>query len=91
MIDYSQIQEVLDKQNISQDDQKVVKNFLSSFSFAKRQQLIGIFLGFPEKISLFVDLLKKKIEFSKNPTEALAEEILGIETGEIKNLMKELQ
>lgn len=91
MKDYSQIQEALEKQNIQQDDQKIVKDFLASFSFTKRQQLMGIFLGFPEKISLFVSLLKKKTEFQKNPTEALAAEILTIEEEMMNSLMKELQ
>ncbi len=87
MKDYSQIQEVLDKQNIAHSDQEIVRSFFASFSFEKRQQLMGIFLGFPEKIGLFVDLLKKKIEFEKNPTEALSAEILEIEDKEIKKLM----
>lgn len=91
MKDYSQIQEVLDKQNIAHSDQEIVRGFLGSFSFTKRQQLMGIFLGYPEKITFFVDLLKKKVEFQKNPTEALSAEILEIENKEIKNLMSILQ
>ena len=91
MRDYSQIEEVLNKQNIAHSDQEIVRNFLASFSFTKRQQLMGIFLGFPDKISLFVDLLKKKIEFQKNPTEALYAEILEIEDREIRNLMSALK
>lgn len=91
MKDYGQIQEVLDKQNIAPSDQEIIRSFFSSFSFEKRQQLMGIFLGFPEKIGLFVDLLKKKIEFEKNPTEALAAEILDLENKEIKDLIKELE
>ncbi|OIP64395.1 hypothetical protein AUK15_03315 [Candidatus Nomurabacteria bacterium CG2_30_43_9] len=64
---------------------------MASFSFTKRQQLVEIFLGFPEKNSLFIDLLKKKIEFEKNPTETLSAEILKIEDKEIKKLMNELK
>jgi len=52
---------------------------------------VEIFLGFPEKNSLFIDLLKKKIEFEKNPTETLSAEILKIEDKEIKKLMNELK
>lgn len=91
MKDYSELAEVLNKQNIAHKDQEIVRSFLGSFSFTKRQQLMGIFLGFPEKIPLFVDLLKKKIEFAKNPTEALSAEILDLENMEIKNLMSELK
>lgn len=91
MKDYSQLKDILDKQNISENDQNIVHDFLLSFSFDKRQQLMGIFLGFPEKINLFVNLLKKKIEFSKNPTDELSKEIFELENQEIKNLMKELE
>lgn len=91
MKDYSQIEEVLNERNISHEDQEIIRNFLLSFSFTKRQQLTGIILGFPDKIGIFVDLIKKKIEFQKNPTDALSEEILEIEGREIKNLMSELK
>lgn len=91
MKDYSEIEEILNNQNITQDDQKIVRDFLSSFSFTKRQQLIGIFLGHEEKLSLFIGLLKKKMEFTKNPTEELSREILEIESREIKTLIKELE
>ena len=50
-----------------------------------------IFLGFPERISLFADLLKKKVEFAKNPTESLAGEILEMESKEMQDLMKEVE
>lgn len=52
---------------------------------------MGIIIGFPDKIGIFVDLIKRKIEFQKNPTDALSEEILEIEGREIKNLMSELE
>lgn len=91
MKDYGQIEEVLNKRNISREDQEIIRNFLLSFSFTKRQQLMGIILGFPDKIGIFVDLIKKKIEFQKNPTEELSAEILEIEDKEIKNLMSELK
>lgn len=91
MKDYSQVQEVLVDQNIPLDDQEVIKNFLRAFSYTKRQQLIGIFLGYPDKINLFVGLIKKKTDFSKNPTEELSAEILDIENSEIKKLISELK
>lgn len=91
MKDYSQVQEVLVDQNIPLDDQAIVRDFLSSFSYTKRQQLLGIFLGYPDKIKLFVDLIKKKTDFAKNPTEELSAEILDIENSEIKKLISELK
>lgn len=90
MKDYAQVEQVLNAQNISQADQELVRQFFSSFSFEKRQQLMGIFLGHSDKIALFINLLKLKIEFHKRPTEELAAEIFAIEEGEIKSLMKEL-
>jgi len=91
MKDYSEIEEILNNQNITQDDQKIVRDFLSSFSFTKRQQLMGIFLGHSQKLNLFINLLKKKLEDAKNPTEELSAEILDIENSEIKSLIKELE
>lgn len=97
MKDYSHLQEVLEEQHIGANEQELVREFLMSFSFLKRQQLMGIFLGFPEKISLFIELLKKKMEFAKNASTmtsdaraALIKEILNLEHSEIKNLIKEL-
>lgn len=91
MKDYSELEEVLKQKGISNDDQEFLKKFLLSFSFPKRQQLMGIFLGFPEKIALYLEVLKKKAEFEKTPTEALSVEILELENSEINRLMSELQ
>lgn len=91
MKDYSQLKEVLNKRNIGENDQELIYEFLSSFTFQKRRQLMGIFLGLPEKISLFIDLTRKKMEFEKNHAKTLSTEILDLENKEIKNLMKELE
>lgn len=90
MKDWSEIKNVLDNQNISSEDQQLIRDFLMSSSFQKRQQLMGIFLGFPEKIILFTDLLKKKVTFAKNPTKDSAKEILDLESKEMQDLMKEI-
>lgn len=90
MKDYSQLKEVLNKRNIGENDQELIYEFLSSFAFQKRQQLMGIFLGFPEKINSFVDLLKKKREFARKSTEALAGEILDLENSAITDLISEI-
>lgn len=82
---------MLERQHISLEDQEIVKGFFGSFSFTKRQQLMGIFLGFPEQVTLFINLLKKKIEFQKNPSESLSVEILEMEKKEMEFLIKELQ
>ena len=90
MIDYSQLVELMNEQHVSESEQELVREFLVAFSFPKRQQLMGILLGFPEKMSLFVTLLKKKVEFAKKPSDSLAKEIVDLESGEIKSLLKEL-
>lgn len=90
MKDWSELKNVLDNQSISSEDQQLIRDFLSSFSFRKRQQLTGIFLGFPEKISLFANILKKKVEFAKNPIETLAGEILDLEKKEMQHIMGEI-
>lgn len=90
MKDYSNIETILNSQKIAQTDQDILRKFLSSFSFEKRQQLMGILIGHSENIVLFIDLLKKKIEFQKRPTEALAAEILKIENNEVQRLVQEL-
>ncbi len=91
MKDWEQLKNVLDKGNISSEDQKSLRDFLSYFSFVKRQQLIGIFMGFPEKLSLFVDLIKKKQALAKSHKDNLSQEILDLENQEIEKLIKELQ
>lgn len=90
MNDFSELQKVLVEQHLSKSEQAQIRDFLTSFSFTKRQQLIDIFLGFPEKISLFVSLIQKKKEFATHPTAQLSKEILSLEEKEIENLIKEL-
>lgn len=90
MIEYSQLEEIMNEQQVSVSEQELVREFLIAFSFSKRQQLMGILTGFPEKMPLFVTLLKRKVEFAKKPSDALAKEITDMESGEIKNLIKEL-
>lgn len=87
MRDFEQIKDILHSQNISNEDQQLFRDFLTSFGFQKRQQLMGIFLGFPEKMGLFVGLLKKKKVLAENYDANLAQEILDMENKEINNLI----
>lgn len=91
MKDWNELKNILDGQNISSENQQLIRDFLSSFSFQKRQQLMGVFMGFPEKINLFVDLIKKKMELAKSPNENLSADILNLENKEVENLIKELE
>lgn len=75
---------------MSVSEQELVREFLMTFSYLKRQQLMGILTGSPAKMSLFVTLMKKKVEFAKKPNALLAKEITDLEGSEIKNLIIEL-
>lgn len=90
MNDYTKLQEALRAEHVSEADQQLVHDFLNSFSYTKQQQLLGIFLGFPEKVGLFAELIKKKKEFTVAPSEVLAREIIDLEEGEMKKLIEEL-
>jgi hypothetical protein len=90
MIEYSQLVEIMKEQQVSESEQELVREFLMTFSYLKRQQLMGIFLGFPDKIAMYIKLLVLKSEFAKKPSDSLAKEITDMESGEIKNLIKEL-
>jgi hypothetical protein len=88
MIDWNQIQILLTSQSVTADSQQLVRNFLNFHSFGKRQQLMGIFLNFPEKISLFVELLKKKGELAMNPNDQkLSREIMKMEDSETQSII----
>lgn len=91
MKNWSGLKEILIKKNISEEDQKSVFDFLSHFSFIKRQQFLGVFLGFPEKIELFIRLIKKKKESAKAPNAELSSEIFNLEDKEINSLINELK
>lgn len=91
MKDWSELKNILDGKNMPNEDQQLIRDFLMSFSFQKRQQLMGIFIGFPEKIGFFIDLIKKKMELKKSPNEDLSKNILDIENSEVENLIKELE
>lgn len=45
MRDFEQLKNILDEQKVVKEDQQLVRDFLISFDFQKRQQMIGIFMG----------------------------------------------
>ena len=90
MNDWNQVEVILNEKNVASEDQNLVKSFLSDFSFIKRQQLMSIFLGFPEKLPLFIGLIKMKQELKTVPTKDLSDKIFEIEQREIGGLIKEL-
>lgn len=90
MKDFAQVKSILNEQNILSDDQGIVKDFLLQFSFPKRQQLMGVLTGFPEKISVFIDLIKMKKSLAENYNANLAQEILDLENNIVTDLVGEI-
>ena len=90
MRDFNQLKIILEEQKVAEGDQQLIKDFLNSLGFQKRQQLMGIFLGFSDKLKLFIDLIKKKKVLAENYDENLAEGILDLEDKEIEDLISKI-
>lgn len=91
MKDWEQLKIILDEQNIKGEDRRLIRAFLGFFSFSERQRLLGIFIGFSDKIYLFVDLLRKKRDLAKSGNDNLAAEIFNMEDKLINNLIEDLK
>ncbi len=81
----------MDKSCISEDDQELVWDFLFSFSFPKRQTLLGVLIGFEEKLEFFVNLIKYKKELRGSLNKELTDKIMDIEKKEFETLIKALK
>lgn len=90
MKDWNELKNILGSQNISNEDQQLIRGFLTFFGFQKRQQLMGIFSGFPEKMPFFINLIKKKKLLAQHPDAPLAGEVLHLENEFIAELIKEI-
>jgi len=90
MKNWEDVQLTLNNNDISADDQELVRGILLSSPFKDRQMLMGILLAFPEKIEFFVNLIKKKKELKESQDADLASEILDMETTELDKLLGEL-
>ncbi len=86
-----ELKEILEKKCISESDQVLVQDFLIRFSFLERQTLLGILIGFEEKIEFFVNLIKQKSELKNSPNKDLTNKILDFEQKELKALLKDLK
>jgi len=86
-----QLNAIMDKSCISEDDQELVRDFLFSFSFSKRQTLLGVLIGFEEKLEFFVNLIKYKKELRNSLSKELTDKILDIEKEEFEILIKALK
>ncbi len=90
MHEWDKVKIYLEEQNVVKKDIALIEDFLRHFDFLKRQQLMGILLGWPDKLNLFVEILKKKKTLAEKYDENLAKEILDLERREINSVMKEI-
>ncbi|EKD46849.1 MAG: hypothetical protein ACD_67C00043G0004 [uncultured bacterium] len=86
MHDWEDVQVVLRKQHINEQEAKILEDFLLALGFNERQRLMGVLLGFPEKCAFFVELLKKKKSLAESDESSMKDEIMNEE----KNFLKEL-
>ena len=86
-----ELKEKLEEKDIAEADQIILRDLLLSFGFSKRQMLLGILMGFEENISFFVDLVKKKQELKRSPSEDLANDVLDMEKNEMDRLLEDLK
>lgn len=91
MHDFEQLENILDEQKVAKEDQQLIRDFFISFGFQKRQQLMGIFVGWPERAGMFIDLIKNKKALAEKFDAEAAREILDLEEKEINSLIKNLQ
>lgn len=80
----------MDERGISGDDQKVVKDFLRYLPFQKRQQLMGVLIGFPEELPSFIDILKRKMVLAERFDVSQAQAVFDIEREKIDDLIKQI-
>lgn len=80
MIDWNELENILNSQNIIAEDRRLLNDFLRMLPFEKRQQILGILIGFPDKLKVFIELLNKKKTLSQQFNKELSQEILEFES-----------
>lgn len=90
MKDWNELKNILNRQNISSEDQQLIHGFLIFFTLQKRQQLIRVLMGYADKLPFFINLIKKKKLLTQNFDAPLAGEVLHLENEFIAELIKEI-
>lgn len=86
MID--ELENLLKEKNISQADiQKIISGF-KNISVNQRMLIFGALSGHPELISVFADLMNKKTDFLKKPSQEKANSIIEQEKNLLENIFK---
>ena len=83
------LEQFLKEHNVSVEDVVFVVNFFLGFSHTVREQMFGIVRAHPEQLPFFLELMKKKHAFKREPTRERAEEILVLEKNMLEKLVAE--
>ncbi|OGD32481.1 hypothetical protein A3C91_02515 [Candidatus Azambacteria bacterium RIFCSPHIGHO2_02_FULL_52_12] len=81
------LEELLNKKSIDEKEKELVFKFFLFLSKPQRERMFIIFRSYPEKIDLFVKILKTKLEIAGNSGSGLSEELLSLEKEQIKDLI----
>ena len=81
------LEELLNKKSIDEKEKELVFKFFLFLSKPQRERMFIIFRSYPEKIYLFVKILKTKLEIAGNSGSGLSEELLSLEKEQIKDLI----
>jgi len=91
MKEWIQIKKILEDNGIKESDIEITKEFFLHFPFEKRQQLMGIFGGFPKEAGFFIELIKKKKVLAENHDITFEKEIIGMEETKMENIIKKIE
>lgn len=83
------LEQFLKEQNVSDEDIAFVVTFFLRLSYGVREQMFGIVRTHPNLIPFFLELMKKKHAFAKEPTRENAEQILVLEKDMLEKLVAE--
>lgn len=90
MNEWSELEKILKERKVSEKDANLLKDFLNYFDFHKRQTLMGVFLGFPDKIPFFLEILNAKKNLGLNFDKNLASDIIEKEKKLTRELIDEI-
>lgn len=84
MINWDDIEIILNEQNIFPMDILLIKEFVRSLPFDDRQEVMRAMLVFPERLPYMLNILKKKRALANEYDVALAIAILSSEAKELE-------
>lgn len=85
MINWDDIEIILNEQNIFPMDILLIKEFVRALPFDDRQAVMRAMLVFPERLPYMLDILKKKRALAGEYDAALAIAILSTEAKELES------